>query len=266
MAVFKTILERLYVMMNEKKNAHQRGLKILGVISVTFFLFAFSLTAFSQDSTPSESKVELADGKIRIVYAFDAPVVASTSQMDDTLLAKTHKIIFDEENSWAQTYSVESIQAAENLLGIDFLISRNIEKYAFNPNKKDTLSVQATESGKIANTTYTCYRTYNGYGVTIVADTIWDGSSLNHKEYIFPFSQSQYTVKEIPFIMSSGEKASIYEVLDKKGNIAGQYVMFNKDATNYLLYLIPYTQVEQTKEERQGSAIKKLLNDLIIDM
>lgn len=191
MAVFKTILERLYVMMNEKKNAHQRGLKILGVISVTFFLFAFSLTAFSQDSTPSESKVELADGKIRIVYAFDAPVVASTSQMDDTLLAKTHKIIFDEENSWAQTYSVESIQAAENLLGIDFLISRNIEKYAFNPNKKDTLSVQATESGKIANTTYTCYRTYNGYGVTIVADTIWDGSSLNHKEYIFPFSQSQ---------------------------------------------------------------------------
>ena len=66
MAVFKTILERLYVMMNEKKNAHQRGLKILGVISVTFFLFAFSLTAFSQDSTPSESKVELADGKIRI--------------------------------------------------------------------------------------------------------------------------------------------------------------------------------------------------------
>lgn len=126
-------------MMNEKKNAHQRGLKILGVISVTFFLFAFSLTAFSQDSTPSESKVELADGKIRIVYAFDAPVVASTSQMDDTLLAKTHKIIFDEENSWAQTYSVESIQAAENLLGIDFLISRNIEKYAFNPNKKDTL-------------------------------------------------------------------------------------------------------------------------------
>ena len=45
-------------MMNEKKNAHQRGLKILGVISVTFFLFAFSLTAFSQDSTPSESKVE----------------------------------------------------------------------------------------------------------------------------------------------------------------------------------------------------------------
>ena len=104
--------------MNEKKNAHQRGLKILGVISVTFFLFAFSLTAFSQDSTPSESKVELADGKIRIVYAFDAPVVASTSQMDDTLLAKTHKIIFDEENSWAQTYSVESIQAAENLLGM----------------------------------------------------------------------------------------------------------------------------------------------------
>ena len=153
----------------------------------SFFLFAFSLTAFSQDSTPSESKVELADGKIRIVYAFDAPVVASTSQMDDTLLAKTHKIIFDEENSWAQTYSVESIQAAENLLGIDFLISRNIEKYAFNPNKKDTLSVQATKSGKIANTTYTCYRTYNGYGVTIVADTIWDGSSLNHKEYIFPF-------------------------------------------------------------------------------
>lgn len=142
----------------------------------------------------------------------------------------------------------------------------HIEKYAFNPNKKDTLSVQATESGKIANTTYTCYRTYNGYGVTIVADTIWDGSSLNHKEYIFPFSQSQYTVKEIPFIMSSGEKATIYEVLDKKGNIAGQYVMFNKDATNYLLYLIPYTQVEQTKEERQGSAIKKLLNDLIIDM
>ena len=63
-----------------------------------------------------------------------------------------------------------------------------------------------------------------------------------------------------------GEKATIYEVLDKKGNIAGQYVMFNKDATNYLLYLIPYTQVEQTKEERQGSAIKKLLNDLIIDM
>ena len=42
--------------------------------------------------------------------------------------------------------------------------------------------------------------------------------------------------------------------------------MFNKDATNYLLYLIHYTQVEQTKEERQGSAIKKLLNDLIIDM
>ena len=56
-------------------------------------------------------------------------------------------------------------------------------------------------------------------------------------EYIFPFSQSQYTVKEIPFIMSSGEKATIYEVLDKKGNIAGQYVMFNKDATNYLLIL-----------------------------
>jgi hypothetical protein len=72
-AVFKTILERLYVMMNEKKNAHQRGLKILGVISVTFFLFAFSLTAFSQDSTPSESKVELADGHcgfLQLLYAF----------------------------------------------------------------------------------------------------------------------------------------------------------------------------------------------------
>ncbi len=125
--------------MNEKKNAHQRGLKILGVISVTFFLFAFSLTAFSQDSTPSESKVELADGKIRIVYAFDAPVVASTSQMDDTLLAKTHKIIFDEENSWAQTYSVESIQAAENLLGIDFLISRNIENTRLTRTRKTHL-------------------------------------------------------------------------------------------------------------------------------
>lgn len=115
------------------------------------------------------------------------------------MLAKTHKIIFDEENSWAQTYSVESIQAAENLLGIDFLISRNIEKYAFNPNKKDTLSVQATESGKIANTTYTCYRTYNGYGVTIVADTIWGWKFLESQRIYFSiFSKSIYSKRKSP--------------------------------------------------------------------
>ncbi len=43
--------------------------------------------------------------------------------------------------------------------------------------------------------------------------------------------------------------------------------MFNKDATNYLLYLIPYTQVEQTKKGgKTRKCNKKLLNDLIIDM
>lgn len=223
-------------------------------------------TAFSQNNTSSESKVELAGDKIQIVYTFDAPTVADTSQMDEALLEKTREIVFEEGNAWAQTYPVGSVQEAETLLGIDFLIHEPIEEYEPNPNKEDTVCVQATATGKIASTTYTCHRTYNGYSVTFVADTVWDGSASGYKEYAFPFSQNQYTVKDVSFTMPSGKSVTIYEVLDQKGAIAGQYVMFHKDATNYLLYLIPYAKAEQPAEEKQGGAMKALLNDLKIEI
>ncbi len=241
-------------------------LNLLIGLSVLFFSFCFSFTVFSQNNASPESKVELADGKIQIVYTFDVPTVADTSQMDTALLEKTREIVFKERNSWAQTYPVESVQAAENLLGIDFSIKEQVEESAPNPNRNDTICVQAASSGKIANTTYTCYRTYNGYSVTIVADTAWDGSPTNHKEYAFPFSPNQYTVKEVPFTTPSGKSVAIYEVLNKTGDIAGQYVMFNKGATNYLLYLMPCAQSKLTTAAEPGSSMETALHDLIIDM
>lgn len=225
--------------------------------------FCFSFTVFSQNNATSESKVDLAGDEIQIVYAFDVPVVQDTSQMDDALLEKTREIVFTQKNSWAQTYPVESVQEAEDLLGIDFLLKEQVEGYEPNPNKKDTVRVQAATAEKIADTTYTCYRAYNGYSVTVVAETIWDGSPSAHKEYIFPFSQKQYTVKEVPFTMASGQNVTMYEVFDKEGTLAGQYVMFNKDATNYLVYLIPYAQGGQTTEEKPENIMETVLNDLI---
>lgn len=249
-----------------RRNIQQRFLKLLFGMLALLFLFYFSFTAFSQNNASTESKVELAGNEIQIIYTFDLPVAEDTSQMDAALLEKTRDIVFKEKNDWMQTYPVENVQEAEDLLGIDFLINEQIEKYEPNPNRKDTIRVQATTTGKVMNTSYTCYRVYNGYSVTIVADTVWDGSSSNHKEYIFPFPQNQYTVREVPFTMTSGKIVTIYEVLDKEGNIAGQYAMFNKDATSYLLYSIPYAQGKQATEEKTGNIMETLLKDLIVGM
>lgn len=243
----------------ESKKLPRCSRKLLAGTAVLLFSLCFSLTAFSQTDAPQESRVERSGDELQIVYAFDLPGTEDSSRIDDTLLEKTRETVLHEKNSWPQSYPVESVGAAEELLGIDFLIGEPEAGYASIPGRSDTLRVQATAAGKIAGTTYTVYRTYEGYGVTIVADTIWDGSVSRQKKYSFPFDRDRYTVEEIPLEMPSGGTVTAYAVTDQEGAIAGQYAMFHQGATTYLVYLLPYGQ--PPAEETPGSTIQAVLRD-----
>lgn len=248
-------------MMKERKNLSQRSRKLLTGMAVLLLTFCFCLTAFSQTDAPQQSRVERSGDDLRIVYTFALPQTADSSRIDGGLVEQTRETVLEEKNRWAQSYPVESVGAAEELLGVDFLFEEPRAGYEVIPGRGDSLCVQPTATGKITGTSYTGYRTYGGYGVTLVAETIWDGSPSGDKEYSFPFDGEKYTVEEIPLAMPSGRTVTAYAVTDQEGAIAGQYAMFHEGATAYLVYLLPYGQ--QPAEETPGSAIQAVLRDWV---
>lgn len=240
----------------------QKSLKLLTGAGVLLFALGFCLPVFSQNTAAPESKVTPAGDEMQIVYTLTVPAAGDPARIDEGLAEKTKEIVLGARNLWAQTYPVESVAAAEKLLGIDLLFRDPGEGYAPHPDKGDTLRVQADTEGRITGTTYTGYRTYQGYGVTLVAETLWEGSAPLERKYTFPFSQKQYTIEEIPFTMPWGQEVTAYEVMDKAGGLAGQYLMFSREATNYLVYLIPFAEEAQAAGT-EGRAIGAVLRDWV---
>lgn len=247
--------------MKERKNFARRGRKLLTGAAVLLLTFCFSLTAFSQPDAPRQSRVERSGDEVQIVYTFALPGTEDPSRIDGGLVEQTRKTVLREKNSWPQSHPVENVGAAEQLLGVDLLLEEPDTGYEAVPDRSDTLRVAATATGEIAGTTYTGYRTYGGYGVTMVAETNWDTGVSPYKEYRFPFDGKKYTVEEIPLTMPSGGTVTAYEVLDEAGALAGQYAMFEQDATAYLLYLIPFGQ--EKAPANGGTAIQTVLRDWV---
>ena len=65
------------------------------------------------------------------------------------------------------------MQEAQQLLGLTFFGSEQLEKWEQNPNNKDSIRVQASSAGTITRTQYTRYRIQDGYSIRNPAEMLY---------------------------------------------------------------------------------------------